>query len=538
MASRTWQETVSLKQRELRDSIPREWIDDNLKVDMISKGLVNTREYLDDILPEEEKSITSRTIMELSQAIGNGELTALEVTKAFTHRAMFAHQILNCCSEIFINQALERAEALDTIFKETGKTVGPLHGIPISLKDQVDLKGIASALGYVSRCHDKKDENSLLADKLLEMGAIFYVKTCVPMAMMAPETGTNLFPYTYNALNINLSSGGSSGGEGALIAAGGARVGFGTDIGGSIRIPASYNGIYGIKPSVGRVSYLRVSNSYANQECIPSVIGPLAQTLEELEFTLKLVVDSKCWLQDPKVLPIGWTQYTIPSEKLKIGIWFDSGDVEPMPAIKRTLKEIYGSLSKSDNFEVVKVEWPEHQRLIKALFDVYGADASKEIMNECAKSGEPLHRLLDYLMDPENKTSPLTINQWWELCNEVYLIKAKYLEFWCGNQLDAIIAPVMAQTQVKPYSVSSLDYTGVCNLCDCSSVVIPLNKVDPIKDTLIVRGTRSDLEKSIRDQYDVQAVDKMPVCVQIITRKLEEEKGLAIASLVQKVVKG
>lgn len=530
--SADWKVVVEEKRAALAAAIPAEWVKPGLKDDMISKGFVNTSDYLDTILPQEDIDITSKTILELSKLISEGKLSAVQVTKAFAHRAMLAHQILSCCSEIFIDEALERAAKLDESFKKTGKTVGPLHGIPISLKDQVDLIGIPSSIGYVSLANEKKTQNALLADKLLEQGAVFFVKTCVPMAMMAPETASNLYPYNYSAANINLSSGGSSGGEGSLIAAGGARVGFGTDIGGSIRIPATYNGLFAMKPSVGRISYLRVTNSYEGQESIPSVIGPLAKSLEEVEFIMETVVGTKCWLDDPKVLPFEWRKFDFP-KKVKIGIWFDSGNVEPMPAICRVLGEVLDDLSKVSTVEIVKVQWPDHSRLIKALFAVYGADAGKEIFEECKKSGEPVHDLLDYLVDPKNTRAALDINEWWDLCKEVYQIKQVYLKFWKENGLDAIVAPVMASTSVLPYGSACLDYTGVCNLCDCSSVVLPLGTVDKDVDVLKPREGRSELEKKIRDQYDPKTFDGMPVCLQVITRKTEEEKGLAIAQVVK-----
>ena len=528
----SWESIAEKKRMALASAIPKEWVKPGLKEEMVSKGFVNTSDYLDTILPKEEIEITSKTIPELSKLISAGEVSAVQVTKAFTHRAMLAHQILGCCSEIFVDEALERAAKLDEIFQKTGKTVGVLHGIPISLKDQVDLIGIPSSIGYVSLANEKKTQNALLADKLLEQGAVFFAKTCVPMAMMAPETASNLYPYNYSAANINLSSGGSSGGEGSLIAAGGARAGFGTDIGGSIRIPATYNGLFAIKPSVGRVSYLRVSNSYEAQEGIPSVIGPLAKTLGEVEFMMETVVGAKCWLEDPKVLPLEWRKYNVP-EKVKIGVWFDSGDVEPMPAITRVLTEVFEDLSKALEVEVVRVQWPDHSRLIKALFNVFGADGGKEILDECKKSGEPVHDLLDYLVGSKSPKPALDINEWWDLCQEMYKIKQVYLDFWKDNGLDAIVAPVMANTSVLPYSRVCLDYTGVCNLCDCSGVVLPLGTVDEKVDVLEPRECRSELEAKIRSQYDPKTFDGMPVCLQVITRKTEEEKGIALARLVQ-----
>ncbi len=528
-----WDEVVQEKRRHLKSCIPSEWVNDSLKSDMVSKGFVNCRKYLDTIVPAEELSITTKTIPELAQLIATGTLSSVQCTTAFAHRAMLAHQILNCCSEIFIDKALERAKELDEVYAKSGKVIGPLHGIPISLKDQVDLKGIPSSIGYVSRANIAMKENALLADTLLDLGAVFFVKTCVPMAMMASETESNLYPYTYSAANINLSSGGSSGGEGSLIAAGGARMGFGTDIGGSIRIPACYNGIPAIKPSVGRVSYLRVSNSYEGQEAVPSVIGPMCQTLEEVELAMKLVVGSECWFKDPKVLPLPWREFK-PQGKVRIGFWFDSGNVAPAPAITRTMEDTYAKLSKKPDVELVKVQWPDHLHTLDVLSSVYGADKGKEIMIECAKSGEPMHSLLKLFYDTEvSNPQTIEISEWWSVCQEIYKLKESLFRFWRENQLDGIIAPITPHTSTKPHGPMALDYTGVCNLNDCSSVVIPVGFVDAKIDISYAKPPRNELETKIHDWYSPEDYDGMPVCLQVITRKTEEEKGIAIAKIVQ-----
>lgn len=532
----SWQTIVQQKRKSLNDAIPKEWIVPNIKDDMISKGFVNTSKYLDSILPVNETVIINKDLVELSELISLGKLSALEVTTAFCHRAIYAHQILNCCSEIFVNDAIKRAIELDSIFKKTGKTIGILHGIPISLKDQVNLKNIASGIGYVSLSTIKKDNNALIADKLLNLGAILFVKTCVPTGMMAVETVCNIYPYNFNACNINLSSGGSSGGEGSLISAGGARAGFGTDIGGSIRIPAAYNGIYAIKPSVGRLPYLGISNTkiYEGKGSVFSVVGPMAKSLKEVEFLMELIVNTKSWLNDPNVLPIPWNN-NLKLNKLKIGFWFDNKSVEPLPPIKRVMNEVFNKLINFNDFqfEVVKIDWPNHEKIIELLYDLDEADASNAILKECQKSGEPLHPLLNFLI--EGNRTPISLHKWWDLCSEVDEIKTIFLNFWTQQQLDAIIAPIMPSTSVKPYEKNTLGYTGVCNVCDLSSVVLPLGYVNTEIDVLEERAARNTLEQQIRKQYQdsIEIYDEMPVCLQLITKKLEEEKGLAIAKLVQ-----
>lgn len=109
---------------------------------------------------------------------------------------------------------------------------------------------------------------SEMVKELRALGAILYCKTAVPHTLMAGETVNNIIGYTTNPKNRNLSCGGSSGGEGALIALRGSPAGFGTDIGGSIRIPAAFNGLYGLRPSAGRLPYEGVANSMDGQNSV------------------------------------------------------------------------------------------------------------------------------------------------------------------------------------------------------------------------------------------------------------------------------
>jgi amidase len=136
---------------------------------------------------------------------------------------------------------------MDENLQKTGKPIGPLHGLPISLKDNFNIIGKDSTVGFTSLVNDPATYNSTLTDLLLEAGAVLYVKTNVPTAMMIAETVNNVFGRTVNPLNRKLTSGGSSGGESALIAFGGSRIGVGTDIGWRSLVPGNYPAAAGRK---------------------------------------------------------------------------------------------------------------------------------------------------------------------------------------------------------------------------------------------------------------------------------------------------
>ncbi|QRV80630.1 amidase [Ceratobasidium sp. AG-Ba] len=166
---------------------------------------------------------------------------------------------------------------MDDYLERNKKPKGPLHGLPVSLKDQFRIEGLETingeidvspgslvyefAPGYVANIGDYATKNSVLVDVLNELGAVLFVRTNVPQTLMWGETYNNVFGRTLNLHNRSLTPSESSGGEGALLAMRGSPLGVGTDIGGSVRIPASASGIYSLRPSYVRFPYYGVLNA-------------------------------------------------------------------------------------------------------------------------------------------------------------------------------------------------------------------------------------------------------------------------------------
>lgn len=191
--------------------------------------------------------------------------------------------------------------------------------------------------------------------ELRSLGAVLYVKTSVPHTMMTGETVNNIVGYTLNARNRLLSSGGSSGGEGALIGARGSPVGFGTDIGGSIRIPGAFNGLFAIRPSSGRMPYEGMANSMDGQNTILSVTGPLAHSVGGLRTVMKALLSQEPWLHDPLVLELPWREEQSAQVSkavapggggLAFGVIRDDGVVTPYPPVKRAVDIVVKTLEK------------------------------------------------------------------------------------------------------------------------------------------------------------------------------------------------
>lgn len=146
--------------------------------------------------------------------------------------------------EIFFDQAIEHAKELDAAFVAGNGPTGPLHGLPVSFKDQFHVKGVETTMGYVGwigtfegvkGTGKEKKVDSELVREAKALGAVPFCKTSLPHTVMSGETWNHIVGFTLNPSNRLMSCGGSSGGEGALISMRGSPVGFGTDIGGSVR---------------------------------------------------------------------------------------------------------------------------------------------------------------------------------------------------------------------------------------------------------------------------------------------------------------
>jgi amidase len=259
-SGRNWQKTASSKRQSPIEAIPLEWRLKSNDVPPIDE-LRDVTSLIATFLNPLEQHITSANPLTILENVWCSIWSAIAVTQAFCHRTALAHQLVfaacnmamsryssalaYCISEFNFEEACNRAAELDVVLRTTGRLLGLLHGLPISLKDTFDVEDLDSSCGYVSWIGDTKgkDDKGLLVQHLRQAGAIIFVKTNVPMSMLIGETTNNIVGSTLNPYNRALQVGGASGGEGAPLALRGSPFGWGADIAGSIRIPASFNNL-------------------------------------------------------------------------------------------------------------------------------------------------------------------------------------------------------------------------------------------------------------------------------------------------------
>ncbi|KAH6614362.1 amidase signature domain-containing protein [Chaetomium sp. MPI-SDFR-AT-0129] len=512
-----WQATGQAKREEILRLLPPEWRIDSVPT---PQALRNVTHYSAQFLTTEERDITETlSAAALLGKLSRGELTALQVTKAFCHRATIAHQLTNCLSEVNFTPALADAEALDAAYDREGKVVGPLHGLPVSLKDQFRVRDTETSVGYVGWLGKKEtaESESWIVQQLRKLGAIVFVKTNVPTSLMAIETNNNIVGYTLNAANRLLSSGGSSGGEGALIAAGGSIIGLGSDVGASIRLPSGFNGIVGLRPSHGRLPYLGVANSMLGHQTLESVIGPMGRNIADLRLLVRAILGVEPWKADPKVLTLPWrdseelkARQKIASKKLTFGVLRDDGVVTPHPPVRRVVEEAAQKLT-AHGYEVIEWEPPAHSEAFEIAWAAFTADAGRDIHNQLSLSGEvPVPELAAVYGETFGHLPPKTVNDLWDSQRRRDEFQISYLRYWestCartsnGEAVDAIIVPVAPTVGYERGKGLYPGYTAAYTVLDYSVAVVRAGKADAAKDLPYQEfKAQSDFDAMIHAQF-------------------------------------
>ncbi|KDQ53028.1 hypothetical protein JAAARDRAFT_39744 [Jaapia argillacea MUCL 33604] len=553
-----WETLCKERKQKQLDSIPKEWI-----IPAVPADVRNVQEipYTCGLLSEKEIEITDTTDVELLlQKLSSAEWSSVEVTTAFTKRAIIAHQLTNCLTEIFIERALERAKACDDYLKANGKVIGPLHGLPISLKDQFCIKGLETIMGYAAWIGKPAESDCVLVQILNELGAVPFIRTNVPQTLYWGETLNNVFGRTVNPYNRYLTPGGSSGGEGALLAMRGSPLGVGTDIGGSVRIPSGFCGLYTLRPSYERLPYCGAVNSQEGQESISSVLGPMTNSLSGVKIFTKAIIDSKPWNKDPLAVRKEWSdrEYALGDHggtgaKLCFGMMWDNDVIKPHPYLRPAM-EITKAALEAQGHTVIDWENYQHMEIFRVAESIFVADGLYDFRKACEESGEPFIQTCSPIDDPHAWTleetltttllgeiRPMSAWELWQLHKEKRALRKAQLDHWqatvkrtgTGRPIDAIISPAAPYTAVPHGLNTDYFYTTYTNAMDYATTVFPVTFVDSRLDQPDPpHEFHNDHDKAVYHLYDPEVFHGLPVGLQVIGRTLEEEGVIAMTEIV------
>lgn len=486
------------------------------------------------LLDEETIYITELPIENLLASLATCQISAVKVTQAFLQRAALAQGLTNCLTELLSELSLRRAAELDAYFKDHQRPIGPLHGLPTSVKEHIEFEGLRCTTGYISHWDNISKEDAHILQVLHKAGAVFHARTTIPQTMMHLETDSNLYGVTTNPHNTNLTSGGSSGGEGALIALQGSCLGIGSDVGGSIRSPAANCGIYGFKPTAFRIPTDGWGYMMAGADTVESVLGPLSTSLEGLKVFIKTVIDSEPWLTEPALIPMPWRPFTVPQDRpLRIGVLHHDGVVLPHPPITRALN-LMAQHMKTRGIEIVEFTPHLHDEAWAILSSLYYTDGGEADTEDMTASGEPWRPLSEWIIRENPCVKKLTVGElaYWSEEREAY--RKEYALHWNKHNIDALLCPVGPGVAPKHNTAKYWCYTSQWNLLDYPGVVFPVCKVDKTVDKWDhVGASMSGQDEDNRKLWDPEEFHGVPVGLQLVGRRFDDEKVLGILEYIK-----
>ncbi|GAD94116.1 general amidase, putative [Paecilomyces variotii No. 5] len=526
MTIRDWQEVVAEKRAEVASKLPQEWkLPSTILEDVSPNSNINVVDIprTCGLLSDKELDITEKYDgVALLEKMASKELSSSEVTLAFCKRAAIAHQVTNCLTEMFFDVAVERAQYLDDYLSKEGKPLSQIN------KDSFKIKGISSTIGYVSFiAHGPATSNSALVDILLSLGAVLYVKTNIPQTLMTADSDNNVFGKVMNPNKLSLTAGGSSGGEGALVAMRGSVIGVGTDIAGSIRIPALCCGTLGFKPTTNRIPYGgQAAPSKAGSPGIVACAGPLTNSPRDARLFLENVINSKPWDLDYAVVAFHW-QVVPPKKPLNIGIIFQDPSIPVMPPLLRAIRSAAEKLTAAGHAVTTLTYFPSFKEISDLSWSYFDLDNEGTGFKHIHASGEPMVTSVEMLYSPPPEGRRVRVlEEVFEMNQKRNQAKADWNKIFVDGKFDILIAPGNASTALPHDTYGQAPYTVMWNLVDYPACVIPYLRADKSIDV-----ASSDLPT-----YDPEAIHGAPCSIQIVGRHMQDEALMNAVEIVAGVL--
>ncbi|EPX70952.1 acetamidase [Schizosaccharomyces octosporus yFS286] len=529
-----WQ-TISAQYCAKRDSTIPESMKLKSVAGMDALNVTNVPKTCGLLTPRELELTEKYDATGLADLIKQHKTTSKELVVAFCKRAAIAQQLLNCVTELLLDEALEQATKLDEHYATTGELVGPLHGVPISVKEHISLKGHTATASFLAKVDVVAEEDADIVHTIRKAGGVFFCRTTQPQSLMQLETSSRLTGTTVNPFNRKLTAGGSSGGEGALLGIRASVMGIGSDIGGSIRSPAANNGFYGFRPSTLRLSRKGCQGAVKGQESILGVVGPLTQSARDLNLFMKACMEEKPWLEDASVVPLPWRTPNLPA-KIKIGVMRNDGVVTPQPPLQRAFDIVLDKLRNSSDYELIDVEPYKHKYSWDLISELYWLDGGKANYDLFAKVGEPLEPMTEWIMK-QPTVKDHDVAGVWKLVAERDEYRNQYIKHLQTYGVDFLLCPAGPGPAPKLGEAKYWTYTSVWNLLDLPSAVFPVTKVDTTLDV------KDESYKPMNDDdafqyhtYKPEDYKDAPVGLQLVGARWEDENLLAALERLVKIL--
>ncbi|NQT72884.1 MAG: amidase [Chloroflexi bacterium] len=440
----------------------------------------------------------------LAKAIRAKEISSREVVDAYLKRIAEVNPKLNAVVQLSREKAYDQALKADEMLAH-GDVLGPLHGVPITLKDSFDSAGIVSTGGTMGRKAFVPSQDATVLTRLRIAGAILLGKTNTPELTLSYETTNLIYGQTNNPYDPHCSPGGSSGGAAAIVAAGGSAFDIGSDYGGSLRYPSHCCGITTIKPTSGRVPRTGHILPFGGVLDSFQQIGPMARYVEDLNLVLPLI-SGPDWI-DPSIVPMPFGHPSaVDIKKLRVAFHTDNGIISPSAETANAVREA-AMLLDCEGAKVEEIKPNGIEQSFDIVMGLLSADGGASVQRLLKDAGTKEHTLpwLEF-------AQPIDATQFDALIMQWYRFRSTMLTFM--RDYDVILCPVnsfpaMAHGAADE-NLEALSYTMTYNMTGWPAAV--------------VRGGTSP--------------NGLPIGLQIVAQPWREEVSLAVAGYLEKALGG
>jgi fatty acid amide hydrolase len=494
--------------------------------------------------------LTELGAAQLAALIARGEATAVQAVEQHIARLVRVDAHLSAVTVDRFDAARAEAREADAR-RQSGAALGPLHGVPITVKECLDVAGMASTFGLASRTSHRADADEIHVARLRAAGAIPIAKSNVAQALFYYESDNPVYGRTLNPWNAQRTPGGSSGGEAALVASGASPLGLGTDIGGSLRVPAAFCGVVSLKPTSGRCDDPGRFSVPFGQRAVPSQVGVLARSVEDVALGTEILNGGS----RPPVpsQPLGdWRAVDV--EKLRVACYTDDGTFAPAPAVARAVRESAAVLRQAG---AAVTEWtpPDARHAMNLFYGILGADGLALLKKRmgASKRMPQVSQLASLAALPRAAIAPLRAllqaagqsslalglapfgfrdtAHYWELVEAPHEYQQRFaaaLDGDAGGPFDIILCPPCALPALTHGASKDLATVGayacLYNLLGYPAGVVPVSHVRP--DEEVGRAPSRDVIEKVALQVE-QGSAGLPVGVQVVARPWREHVALA-----------
>lgn len=516
---------------------------------------IQSTESYPTVLPEKRVKILNATMKELREGLDNGDFTSVEIVLTYIQQIREYAIHYNCIIDTDFPTALQEASIKDAE-RVQGTAKGFLHGIPISVKDNIGTKNMVTTFGCASLAFDVQKDDNLVIEMVKKEGGIVLLKGAMCQNGLTIETINNITGRALNPWNKDRTPGGSSGGDAALVSLRCVPAALGGDIGGSIRFPAVFCGIYGFKPTASRIS----GKGPVPKSSVPGVSaswGPMARTVDDLEIFMNAVCQSEMYENDPRIPPLPWKHDVYSSSsKLTIG-YLDSDIFWPTPAASKRAMQLSIDALRKAGHTVVEFKLPD----LEEVMVIYAGMMNSSKAGIKRLKGEKLikvyHHLLKIMLVPQSlrplylrylkmKYGPRSISllkgclytsaySYGQLGIRQGMLKTSFLETWTEAKLDGLLTPVpfpAIRHDTSDVFMIGCAYTIVYNLLDLPTGSMPITLVQENEQDFEYSGEQwSDyMKKCMEDSAG------LPIGIQVTTLPNQDELCLGIMKVIEDLV--